>query len=167
LRLGQHHLSVLAAFPAANPDNAWCRIEVGYLQVGYFRYAETRAIHGGQHRPVFEVPGRFEQSPDLALTRNDGHLLFHTGQWDSVDLDSPVQCVLVEKAERADSLNVSGQLDPLFVEQEYLPRPDLFRTELIGRFFGSVGRTRRPPGCSTSRLPKRSCECEDLPAFAV
>jgi hypothetical protein len=44
-----------------------------------------------------------------------------------------VQRVLVEEAERADRLDVSGELNPLFVEQEKLPRPDLFRTELIGR----------------------------------
>jgi len=43
-----------------------------------------------------------------------------------------VQCVPVKETERTDGLNVRGEFDPLFIEQEQLPRPDLFRAELVG-----------------------------------
>ncbi len=54
-RLGQHHLPVLVAFAAANPDHVAFAVQIGHLQFGHFRYAESRAIHRGQHRPVFKV----------------------------------------------------------------------------------------------------------------
>src|SRR5271155_4132081 len=41
-RLSQHHLSVLAALPAANPDDAWLAIEVGDPQFGLPRRGARR-----------------------------------------------------------------------------------------------------------------------------
>ena len=51
-RLRQHHLPILVAFATANPDDAAFAIQVGYLQAGHFRYAESRTVHGGQNRPM-------------------------------------------------------------------------------------------------------------------
>jgi len=89
-RFGQHHLSVLVAFTTPNPDHVSFSIEVAHLQIGHFRYAESRAVHRGQHGPVFEVLRRFQQRFDFGLAQNDGQLLLVAGQRDSVDIDSLV-----------------------------------------------------------------------------
>src|SRR5262245_22506751 len=53
--LRQHHLPILVAFAAADPDDAAFTVQVGYLQVGYFRDAEPCAVHRGQNRPMAEI----------------------------------------------------------------------------------------------------------------
>src|ERR1035438_889158 len=91
---------------------------------------------------MFQVPGRFEQRLDFGLAQNHGELLLVPRQGNPVDLDLPVERVLVEETERADRLNIGRELYSSFVEQEQLPRPDLFRTELFGRLlevFGELG----------------------------
>jgi hypothetical protein len=59
------------SFATANPDRVSFPIEVGHLQLRHFRYAESRAVHRGEHRSVFEVLRCFEQRLDLGLTQND------------------------------------------------------------------------------------------------
>src|ERR1700733_771898 len=70
-RLCQHHLPILVAFATANPDDAAFAIQVGYLQAGHFRYAESRTVHGGQNRPMAKVLRRFEECFNLGLAQND------------------------------------------------------------------------------------------------
>jgi hypothetical protein len=43
------------------------------------RLTKGRAVHRGEHRPVFEILRRFEQRLDLGLTQNDGQLLLIAG----------------------------------------------------------------------------------------
>ena len=89
-RLRQHDLPVFVAFAVANPDHAAFAIQIGYLQVGHFRYAEPCAVHRGQNRAMSEVLRRFEQRFDFGLAENGRQFLLIAGQWDSIDLDSSV-----------------------------------------------------------------------------
>ena len=126
---------------AANPYHL-VSVEIANFQVGRFRYPEARPIHCGQNRPVSEILRSLEQRLDLFLAQDDGKLLLAFGQRNPLDLDLAVQGVAVEKAEPADGLNVRRELDSLLVKQKELPRTDLFRPELVGRFvevFGELG----------------------------
>src|ERR1035438_5071521 len=78
-RLRQHYLSILVPFTTANPNHMSFSIEVAHLQIGHFRYAQSCAVHRGEHRPVFEVLRRFQQRFDFGLTQNDRQLLLVAG----------------------------------------------------------------------------------------
>src|SRR5437868_13665081 len=135
----KHDLAILASLAAANPDNLTVAIEIAYLQVGHFRYPESRPIHGGQNRPVAEVLRGYQQSFYLRFAKDDGKLLLIPGQRNPLDLDLAVQRVAVEKAETADGLYVGRELDSLLIEQEQLPRADFFRTQTFGRLIEVLG----------------------------
>ncbi len=87
-RIRKHHLPVLVSFAAANPDHAALAVQVGDFQFGHFRYAKSRAVHCGQHRPVLKVPRCFKQSLNFLFAQNDRQLLFVARQRNPVDLDS-------------------------------------------------------------------------------
>src|ERR1019366_336665 len=140
--VGEHDLAVLVTLAPANPDDLAVAIKVADLQVGRFRHPESRSVQGRQNRPMAEVLRRFEQSFDLFLAQDDGELLLVSGQRNPFDLDFAVQGVAVEKTETAYGLNVRRDLDFLLVQQEQLPRADLFGAQIFGRLvkvFGELG----------------------------
>jgi hypothetical protein len=55
---------------------------------------------------VLEVPWCFKQGLNFGFAENDWQLLLIARQRNPVDLDSAVQCVLVEEPKCADALNV-------------------------------------------------------------
>lgn len=69
---------------------------------------------------MLEVPRRFKQGLDFGFAENDWQLFFVPRKRNPVDVDSAAQCVLVEEPKRADGLNVTGELYPLFIEEKKL-----------------------------------------------
>src|SRR5262245_37763690 len=122
------------ALATADPNDTALAIQVGYLQTGHFRHAESRAIHSGQNRPMAKIPRHFEQRLDFVLAQDDGQLFLVTRQWNPLDLNLSIQRVAIEKSQGANSLDVRGELDPLFVEEKQLPGPHILQAQLIRRF---------------------------------
>lgn len=118
LRLRQHHLPVLMALAASNPDHPTLAVEIGDFEFRHFRYTEPCAVHRCQDRPVLEVPWCFKQGLNFGFAENDRQLLLLARQRNPVDLDSAAQSVLTEEPKYADGLNVSGELYPFLIEQE-------------------------------------------------
>src|SRR6202161_3974535 len=54
-RLTELYLPILTALAAPYPDHPTAAVQVLYVEVGRFRYAEPGAIQRGQHRPVCQV----------------------------------------------------------------------------------------------------------------
>src|ERR1700733_635281 len=99
-RLRQHHLPILVAFTAANPDGVSFSVQVGYLQAGHFRYAESSPVHSGQNGPVLEVLRRFQQRFDLGLAQNDGQLFLVAGHAEQVKVAHPLMLRAIAAAKK-------------------------------------------------------------------
>jgi hypothetical protein len=117
----QHDLPVLATFATANRDDVPVAVDVLHFQVRNFRHPQTGSVHGGQNRPVAEVPGSLQQPFDLFFAENRGKLAFAAWQRNPFDVDPAAQGGPVEKAEPGDGLDVRGELEFFFFEQEQLP----------------------------------------------
>jgi hypothetical protein len=105
----------------------------------YLRDAQTGGIHGGKHRPVLEILRSLQERFGFRFAQNGRAFLLVPRQGNPIDLDPSSQGILIEKTQRTDGLNIGRKLDPLFVEQKQLPRPDLFGAELIRRLVEVLG----------------------------
>ena len=111
-RFRQHHSSVFVTLPSRTQMTCRPVVEIGDVEVSDFRHAKPRAVHRRQHGPVFEVPWCFQQRLVFGLTQNDRQFLLMARQGDSINLDAPVQSVLVGGAEflsRPSMDSASGQ----------------------------------------------------------
>src|SRR6266852_2426967 len=138
----QQGLPVLAAFALAHPQHVAAGVDVTRLELSRLRGTESAAVQHGQHGAVAKLAGRLQERFDFLPAQDQRQLSFAPWKRNAFDRDLAVQCVGIEKAQRADQLDASGLRCLFVLDQEQLVLANMLGAELVGwlmEVFGELG----------------------------
>jgi hypothetical protein len=98
------HRAVAAALPAADPQEAAGRVEVGHPEVGQLAQPQPAPVGDAEHQPVASGRDGGEEAADLGRGEDDGEGPGLPGERDERDDLGPAEDVSVEEPEGAGGL---------------------------------------------------------------